>query len=291
MPVKIETWDNRKFADANRKNILEVAELIESEKIDGVVLNPHVYKTATTEILHLIPAKIKYLFLTDVMEMDLGPISRFKDLEFLGLGQDRKIGIDFSQFEKLQELRMVFHPKDIIAGAASSLQTLAMRSYKSKLRDLSELPVMPHLKQLELVTPNIQSLYGIENQPQLTDFHPAYCRSLKSISALRHTNVERIDFSSCSKITDWSSLAGMKRLQSIRMSSCGILPSIKFLNECPEMNEFRFVNTIIGDNDLSPLLRLDSVGFFNRRGYSHTEKEIDDIIYARTGLRDIDRRQ
>jgi hypothetical protein len=68
------------------------------------------------------------------------------------------------------------------------------------------------------------------------------------------------------------------------MSSCGTLPSLAFINKCKKLEEFRFVNTKIADNDMTPLLRLKSVGFNNRRTYSHTNEEIDRLIEMRLAV-------
>ena len=61
------------------------------------------------------------------------------------------------------------------------------------------------------------------------------------------------------------------------MSSCGNLASLAFLNKLLALDEFRFVKMEVLDGDLTPLLRLKSVGFIDKRSYSHTCAEVEAI--------------
>jgi hypothetical protein len=280
METKIDKWGKWKIAWLSTSNQKEIATLMESGAVDGVGINQHNQKGATTALLKKLPSP-RGLVLTDVEGMDLFPISQMLKLRFLTLGQERKTWIDFSKYSELEDLRINYHLNDVFPTARSKLSDLCIASYKPVTKALSEVESFPHLTTLELVQPNIQKLDGIEKQKALRKIELHYCRSLTSLSALANTEVEMLHLSSCSKIEDFAALAGCPELKIIIVSSCGTIPSLRFLNDCKKLEEFRCVNTVIGDNDLLPMLRLKSVAISNRRSYSHTNEELNKLVEAR----------
>lgn len=206
---------------------------------------------------------------------DLDPIRALKGLRSLTVSD--KVSLDLREFPELEELRVVWD-KGLRLEGSSSLRLLHLRQYRPKSGDLAELPMLPKLEALDLVQAPLKSLDGVERFPALRHLELAYTRTLRTLSALRTTKLESLFFKACPKIGDYAALADVKGLRNLRINGCARIPSLKFLDQLPVLKEFRFVGTSVEDGDLTPILRLHSVGFDAKRHYSHSPKEVEAIL-------------
>ncbi|KAA3611943.1 MAG: hypothetical protein DWQ01_07625 [Planctomycetota bacterium] len=105
--------------------------------------------------------------------------------------------------------------------------------------------------------------------------------SIAAIEELANGQLETLDCQRCKRIRDHSAVRTVPSLQAVRFNGCGEIPTISFLNDMPNLEDFRFVNTNVLDGNLHSLLKLKSAGFFKKKHYSHTPEEVNEILAAK----------
>lgn len=278
----IETiqWGKWRITWVSPFNAEIVEKALESNTIDGIGLSPHYGFKGDVALLKRFP-QFKGIVVTNVACLDVDYLSAFPNIRFLSLGGERKSEVDFRVFHQLVDLRINWHRDDILPNESSLLESLYIKGFNPKNKNLTSLPSFTNLHGLELVQSNIVTLDGIHRISKLTDVDISFCKNLESVAALGSTGVMRLHLESCNKISDLTELVRCRKLRSIKMSGCGNLASLHFLNKFPALEEFRFVKMDVLDGDMTPLLRLKSIGFIDKRKYSHTNKEIATIISKR----------
>jgi len=266
-----------RIANLTRDNFEIIKKALDDNEIDGVsVSHYHGFIGTNIEFLQDLP-NLRGLILHEREPFDYEVVQTLHSLELLQDGVRQK-ALNFAQFPRMVNLRIGWHPKDEFPAEMPNLKALYIAGYKPKSKNLVKLPAANKLGRLEFVRGNLETLEGIERYPQLKDIDLAYCTKLRSISALRNTKVEQITLTACKQISDLASLKECPTLRSIRMEGGPTMDSIAFLNDFKSLEDFRFIKTDIIDGDLTPLLRLKSVGFFAKRHFSHTPEQIRKAI-------------
>jgi protein phosphatase 1 regulatory subunit 7 len=280
-PVSVDSSGPNTVVWIDSTRVAECVELAASIGAKYVGISPHHgYSSRDLSFLASYP-EITGLSIPFASAFDLTPLKTLTNLRHLILGES-VVELDTGWFPSLQELRTDWHDR-LVIDACSRLTTLFLMGSGRRGADLAKLPRLPSLKELEIIQSRFPSLDGIDRFPELSHLELHYIQGLRdgsSICALSKT-LSTVFFSHVRGGIDLTLLRCLKTLERLRLNQCGTLPSIAFLNELPSLREFRFVQTIVEDGDLSPLLRLDAVGFFDRRGYSHKSKEIDRVIAER----------
>ena len=111
--------------------------------------------------------------------------------------------------------------KELRLEEARALRTLDLSGYKSKSKDLSELPALPQLVDLSLIAADITSLHGLAQRlPQLERLELGYLRALTSIAEV--ALLQQLDWLEClvcRKIGDAAaSLRGHRRLRCVLLN-------------------------------------------------------------------------
>ncbi|ULO08485.1 hypothetical protein H1230_06660 [Paenibacillus sp. 19GGS1-52] len=159
------------------------------------------------------------------------------------------------------------------------LEYLILWHYKhSKLGNFANIP--EGLRYLELNSSNIQNFIGLERLGKLNRMELHYCTKLQNDDGLSKVanTLEYLHINQSKKFVPTKELFSLKNLRVLCLNSCGDLESLKFLNEFPNLIDFRFVNTNVIDGDLSPIIEhptIRTVGFLNKRHYNISEKEMD----------------
>jgi hypothetical protein len=214
-------------------------------------------------------------------DFDLQPIRCLGSLRSLTVSAPTALSL--GEFENLETARIGSHPGLSLIGC-KRLKVLSLGAYRPKSRDLRELPPLPELRELELTRPGITSLEGISKHPLLRQLEVAYGGRLEKLSGLELLKeFTALHLYSCKRVQGIEQLASLTGLRSLRLNSCGSIPSIGFLSGMSALEEFRFVNTNIEDGDLRPLLRLKWVGFLAKKGYSHTPEQLDEVLREKGG--------
>lgn len=279
--IEIREWDRWRIADVTKSNLNEIIRLLSDGDIDGICISPFRGFEGDFNILNQLPS-YKGIIVEDCCKIDYNSIPRISQMSFLALGgKDSPHGIDFSTIPNLEHLTTDWNPKHILPHSDGPLKTLRMWHYKPKSRDLSDLHAYENLGDLFLAQTRIESLEGVQRFKELKKIEVAYCQVLTSVAALADTDVERVEMEACGQIVDIPLLAKCVRLKAIRASGCGTLNSLSFLNESKSIDWFTFVNTNVEDGDMTPLFRLNNVGFINKRHFSHTLEQVKEGIAKR----------
>ena len=72
-------------------------------------------------------------------------------------------------------------------------------------------------------------------------------------------------------------LLQLKNLKVLRLNACGTIDNLDFLENFPNLIDFRFVDTNILDGNLKPILEhptIRTVGFLNKKHYNYKDEKI-----------------
>lgn len=190
-------------------------------------------------------------------------------------GEKRKL--DFSKFLFLEKLIITWSPHLNNLTSCKDLSSLAIFKYKPISQSFKELSELTWLKELEISQSNIISFSGLEKFNKLTRIEFNYCSKLKKLCDLEKTAdlLEFAMFSKCKSIINHEYVRIFKKMRVLAFNDCNSIHSLSFIREMPNLKDLRFVGTIILDGDLSPCVGLEYVGFFYKKGYSHTYKQLN----------------
>lgn len=274
---RITTWGKSKVLWIESGNLQEGLLILRSGAANGIGISPYNgFNSTNITFLKSVP-NLTGLVIPYPKDYDLSPIIELDKLELLVLGKERD-PFDFSAYTRLLELSTDWNPSDVLPASQSKLERLSLWGFRPKSRDLRSLPSYRNLSFIKLIRGSIESLNGIERYESLDEAEFAYLSKLRKVAAIGSCKVKVIDFDRCRNIEDFNSLAECKNLKILRYTNCGKLPSLASLENFRKIEDFRFVETNILDGDMRPLFKLKSTGFIMKRHYSHTPKQIAEII-------------
>jgi len=214
-------------------------------------------------------------------DFDLEPIRSLEGLRSLTVSG--AVVLDLAAFRALEEFRGGWHSKLSLENC-QNLTTISLRGLKAKSGDLTGIPELPSLCDLELVQANITSLLGVARYRKLQRLELDYLTKLERLDDLdRLPELKALVCQKCRKLAGYESLSVLSGLRSLRLNGCAEIPSLGFLDHMKSLEEFRFVGTNVADGNLAPLVRLRKVGFDSKRHYSHTPAELDAILRPKGG--------
>ena len=226
---------------------------------------------------------IRGVAVSDASKIDIGGLQFLEDsLERLLIGESRQ-SLSLDRFKNLEEFYGDWHSRLGISSECRRLRILSLSKYKPKSKDLSELAELPALEDLSIIQSPLTSIRGVGRFCKLTRLELSYLSKLESIAGIEELKggcLEILDSQKCKKISDHAAVRTVPSLRVVKFNDCGEIPTIDFLDELPNLEDFRFVNTTVLDGDLHPLLRLKSAGFFKKKHYSHTPEQVDEILVA-----------
>lgn len=272
--LRVESEKIRKYLDAYNKADPEITGINISRTMG--------YDLDDLDFLNELPS-LRALYIQNEIS-DISPIFNLKELEFLIL-EDTREQIDFSVWKKLRDLRITWNSRHKNLNECIRLENLSLRKYNPKEKCLIKMH-LPELKELTLITTRLESLEGIAGAGKLVNLELAKAPNLRDIVALEGVKktLERIEITSCKKIESYEVLSKLTKLKKLILTKCGDIPSLSFMKNMKQLEFFSFVETNILDGDLSSVVNLPNikyVGFFNKKHYSHTDKEVEKILEAK----------
>lgn len=163
-----------------------------------------------------------------------------------------------------------------------NIKYLTLWHYKqNKLGNLTSFP--ENLLYLQLNLSNIKNFNDMEKMDKLKRLELHYCTKLQKdygLSGLANT-LEHLEINQSKKFVPSEELFSLKNLRVLRLNSCGNLENLNFLNQFPNLIDFRFVDTNVLNGDLSPILdhpTIRSVGFLNKRHYNIKNDKMDALL-------------
>lgn len=132
------------------------------------------------------------------------------------------------------------------------------------------------LKEATLIQCSITSLDGIDKFFDMQSVHLYYLRSLSDISTLEKcaNSLRALTIESCPRVTDFSVLYTLNKLEHLNLMGSNVLPDLKFLEHMPNMKTFVW-SMPVADCDLSPCLRLPYASYTRgKRGYNYKDRDL-----------------
>lgn len=162
---------------------------------------------------------------------------------------------------------------------------VSVDGFKPRSHSLTDLVGVDEAIYFYLVHSNIRSFDGIANNGPIKRLETHHCVKLEDGTGLLELrdSLEWLHINTSKKFC-FPDVHHLKNLKVLCLNSCGALPSLDFLYELPGLVDFRFVNTVVMDGDLTPLVEhpsLVSAGFLNKRHYNLSDEEVKSHLAAR----------
>jgi len=218
---------------------------------------------------------------------DISGLYALNDLEFLSYENLNPSQIlDLGCFTKMKTCYLDLKSKVKNLNSLTKVKDIRLFHYTVKEKDLTGLGNLKQLESLYISMSNIESLKGIEEFERLKNIEFHYLRNLTHIKEVANLSgvLEFLTFGNAKKIIDFESVTALEKLKTLGFNSCGSIPSIKFINDMPNLEDFRFMSTDVIDGDLSPLKRLRYAAFVNKKHYSMTYEDIAKLHGHTIGL-------
>ncbi len=239
--------------------------------INAIIINHFQgYELSEINFLNRLTKVLEGLHIPET-KFDLKGINSLHKLRFLGLADNKKDVVDLINFPNLENLACDYSIRLRGLEYCKNLKFLSLTRYKTKTKDLSLLPSLPHLKELSLFITDIDCLQGIEKYGTLKKlelFRASKLETIKDLETLPNS-IEEIQIEQSKKIQDYEILGNLHYLEKIILSDAGEIKTLSFLKTLPNLKFISFVNTNVLDGDLSFCEGIEYVGFINKRHYSH----------------------
>ena len=183
--------------------------------------------------------------------------------------------LELSRLPNLKYFSSEWNKKLLDLESCKLLERLGLSKFNPSIKNFKSLSKLKNLKEIILIKSNITSFKGIGELTNLEKADFSYLRNLEEIDELKLIagNLKHLRFDGCKKIKNHEYVTCLKELELLSFDNCGDIPSIKFINELPKLKKFIFIGSNIVDGDLSPCNRLEYVGFWDKKHYSHKMKD------------------
>lgn len=219
--------------------------IVIAENIDFLMQCP------TLELLWIIPAD------SAPDHFDFSPLYQMPCVKWLrcetayGLREEKHGEVDYSQIHGLRCI-CVSEPKhELHFNEIQGLQSLRLTNFRG--HDLSEAFCSTEIDWLTLQECKIESLEGLSKTKGLKAISLSYMRNLRDISALSTAgdSLFQLCIDHCPRISDFSVLSSLPKLEFLELSGNNSLPSLAFLRSMPDLKVLNFsMDVVDGDLDL-----------------------------------------
>ena len=229
-----------------------------------------------------------YLEVVDQKKINVRPLSCLQNLRGLRL-ETPATGIDFGWFPDLEVFVGDWHADNCNLHLSRELRQLRVWHYKPRSADLSALSRMTRLEKLHLTQTNISTLAGTESLRDLRYFEIAYAPKLQWLDALAtgESGIRELSLQNAKQIAGYIPIAAIPYLRRLKISSCAEMPDLKWTRGMQYLDSISFVETIVADGDLSPLLDLpllEYVGTMDKKRYNYKMNAINELLAERRRL-------
>jgi hypothetical protein len=276
-----------KFISVDSDRLDETMTLFVEQEMAGIHISSiGPYKTKDLEFLRDHP-DVTSVLVSEGGGIDLGGLAYLSNLKHLTL-DNYDSPISLREFSQLETFAGEWSRELQLGPDCARLTSLSLRRYKAK--DLTQFPCLPALSCLELVQASIASLEGIQSHAQIEKLTFHRCSKLASIDAiagLADGSLQQLSFERCPKIKNIEVLGRLRRVKTINLQYCSDLRSLDFLKGCQQLEGFGFFGTKLPDGDLTPLLslpKLSFVGMSDKRHFSYTKDELNQLLSARCSV-------
>ena len=274
---RLTDWGQYKTSWIESDRIQDCMDYYLAENLDGIGLsNIHGYKLKDIRFLKNFPF-LKGLVITEPNVIDITGIEDLRHLKYVSISGNKQ-PVDYSVFPELEQIRNDWHPKMKITEDCKKLNHLYLGKYKSKTKDISQLPFLESLEFLGIVQSTMASTKGVGKYDKLRCLEFHYLTKLETLCDMDALQLKSLTFGNCKKIQNHEYVKCMKTLEVLRLNDCGEMSSIGFINEMSQLKDFRFVGTNVVDGDISPCLKLEGVGFTSKKHFSQTLEQMRKLL-------------
>ncbi|WML48519.1 hypothetical protein RCG23_25415 [Neobacillus sp. PS3-34] len=259
--------------DSNR--LKEYVDYINAQGISAIAINDSYYLDDNIDFLRNCP-NVKKVNINGTFIENYEGLNYLNHLHVLFFG-DPKTKVDVSKFHELQELYVDMNKNVVGIKKCINLRVLKMWKYKPKTNDLTELSDLSKIEQLAMTQSTIISLTGISAFPKLLKLDLNFCSKLESIKQISEGSqkIKELAIESCKNIKDFSEINTLKELEKLLFTDSGEIPSIRFIEELPQLKSFVFMGTTVEDGNLNPCIGLEYVAFTQKKHYTHKMKDFN----------------
>ncbi|MBR6460409.1 MAG: hypothetical protein IKS95_01090 [Verrucomicrobia bacterium] len=268
-----EEWMN---IDSSRLD--ECMKYMYENNIKHINISDLYYKEKDISFLDDLKDYLEGLFVYDAGYHRYDVINNLHNLKIIGVEDNGKDVIDFSNFPDLEECREFYFNKRLVnIESCKKLRYLRALKYKPKSGDFSESPFIPSLKVLELLYVTSLSFKGIERFPHLKALSLYRAHKLESLDDLLSLAdvLEEFVLEGKTKIFDYQALGKLRVIKRVFLNNVGDIKDLSFLETMPSLNHFAFMDSNVVDGDLSYCKKVNGwVAFTNKKHYSMTFEEL-----------------
>ncbi|EJL74391.1 hypothetical protein [Chryseobacterium populi] len=258
------------FAPDNRADIQRSIEYIKKNKVKYISLSEKLLeKVDNLDFLGDMDF-IEEIYISKY-DMDFSGIYKLKNLKALSvIYQKVTPTIDYSRFEKLEDLSIDWYNKEIDLSENKNLKKLIIWKFKPKNKSFSYIKLPQSIESLEVTESNIHNLEGLE-LANLKHFEGHYCTKLTSLSGLKESadHLQSLTLSSCGSLVNYQELEHCKNLEKIILTRCGEMQSLSWLKNLKKVSHISFLHTKVIDGDIRYCLGIKYVAFTNSRHYNY----------------------
>ncbi len=277
----IDGFKFQKGLDGSKKLIIESSRLdacikyILEGNIKAITINCFQgYDLSNIDFLSELSNVLEGLHLPET-KFNLQVVNTLHNLKYLGFADNKKDVIDLSNFTKIESLACDYSSRLKGLEACKKLKDLTLTGYKTKNKDLSELPFFLEINKFFLFQTDIATLQGIErfsNLKILEIFSAPKLQTIASLQALSNS-LEEIQVEQCKNINDFEILEKVQSLKKIIISNSGEIKTLSFVKELPQLEFISFWGTNVIDGNIKHCEGINYVGFDNKKHYTHKLEE------------------
>ncbi len=166
-----------------------------------------------------------------------------------------------------------------VAGATYYI----IHKFKTKAAGFHELNGVNSAEYLDVRFSNITSFLEISKLGKIKRLELVWCLKLESDAGLSEikNDIEWLHIDTSRKFSPQKDLFELRNLKVLCLNGCGPLDNLRFLEQMPNLVDFRFVDTNVIDGDLTPLIKhpsLVNAGFLDKRHYNFKSDDIHERL-------------
>ncbi|WP_341356751.1 hypothetical protein [Rossellomorea sp. y25] len=255
----------------SQEHLEECLEYINQHKVFQVEINDD-FEHEDVHFLHECPT-IEKLSISNHFIKDISGIYNLKKLKTLAINDTKTtLQLKLNNLTTLEALYGELPKKTTGLEELINLKKLELWKYSPKNSNFEELKGLLKVKDIRLTQAKITSLKGIEKLNQLEKFELSYNNALTDIDDISDSIVN-LEIHSCKKIINFNPINRLKKLEKLKLTECGEVPSLSFIEELANLKSFVFSGTTVLDGNLSACEGIEYIYFTEKKHYSHRNKD------------------
>jgi hypothetical protein len=229
--------------------------------------------------------RLLYLEIVDQKKVNTRHLDCLENLRGLRL-ETPGAGVDFGCFPELEVFSGDWHADNSNLHRSRELRRLSIWHYHGRSADLTDFAGLIRLEQLEITQTKLASLEGVELLEDLRYLNIGYAPKLRSLEPLAAggAGIRELSLSKLPNAQSYRPLASIPQLRRLKLSSCAAMPDLKWTAGMNHLDFFSFVETLVEDGDLSPLLnlpKLEYAGTMDKRTYNYKSEALNKLLAER----------